>query len=305
MNKEKKIIFWGTPEFSLPSLKTLHNLNLIKLVITQPDKKGGRNRKLITSPVKEYSLDNNIKLLQPYKLDSSFLRELEQYLPATFVIIAYGKIIPQEVLNLSELQSINIHPSELPELRGPSPIQTALLKGFNTTAVSLMQIDEKMDHGPILEQIKVDILKEDNYISLSNRLSKVSSELLQNSILKYLNNELKGKEQNHDKATFCKMIKKEDGDIDWNNTAESINNIIRGLNPWPSTYTKIKEIDLKILKVNISEKELKPKEILIDKDKLYIGTSTKALEILEVQVSGKRKTKVKEFLMGYSKKLLI
>ena len=189
MNKEKKIIFWGTPEFSLPSLKTLHNLNLIKLVITQPDKKGGRNRKLITSPVKEYSLDNNIKLLQPYKLDSSFLRELEQYLPATFVIIAYGKIIPQEVLNLSELQSINIHPSELPELRGPSPIQTALLKGF---------IDRALTTGFAVKYIKgkpVGLLKNKSArIIITMDASPFLSQLLfgnpgikiiKNSILKY------------------------------------------------------------------------------------------------------------------------
>lgn len=301
---DKKIIFWGTPDFSIPSLKILDELNLIKLVITQPDKKGGRNKKLLTSPVKDYAIEHNLNLLQPNKLDSNFIKELNIYLPATFIVIAYGKIIPQEVLNLSELNTINIHPSKLPILRGPSPIQTALLKGFNTTSVSLMQIDEKMDHGPIIEQIEVDIDKEDNYITLSNKLSKISGEIIEKSIIDYLNNKLESKKQDHNKATFCEMIKKEDGNIDWSNNAESINNQIRAFSPWPSTYTTINDLDLKILKVNISNIKLKNKEVLIEKDKLYIGTGTKALEILEVQVSGKKKMDVKEFLRGYNKKLL-
>jgi len=301
---DKKIIFWGTPDFSIPSIKVLHDLDLIKLVITQPDKKGGRNKKLLTSPVKDYALEHNLELIQPDKLDSNFIKELNNYIPATFVVMAYGKIIPQEVLDLSELNTINIHPSKLPILRGPSPIQTALLRGFDNTAVSLMQIDEKMDHGPIIEQIEVDINKEDNYITLSDKLSKISGEIIEKSIIKYLNNELKSNEQDHNKATFCKMIKKEDGNIDWSNNAEDINNKIRALNPWPSTYTTINDLDLKILKVNISDIELKSKEVLIKDNKLYIGTNTKALEILEIQVSGKRKMEVKEFLRGYDKKLL-
>ena len=300
----KKVIFWGTPQFSLPSLKVLYKLDLINVLITQPDKKGGRNNKLLTYPLKDYALKHNLPLLQPYKLDFNFSKELEKYLPAIFIIVAYGQLIPQEILDLSELQSLNIHPSQLPILRGPSPIQTALLKGFDTTAVSLMQIDEKMDHGPILEQREVIIDQEDNYLSLSEKLSIIGSQLLADNITKYLKKELKGKEQDHSKATFCKLIKKKDGKIDWSNSAQDINNQIRALNPWPSTFTTIKDLYLKILKVNIVDKELKEKEILIEDNKLYIGTGTQALEILELQVAGKRKIATKEFLRGYSKKLL-
>ncbi len=300
----KKVIFWGTPEFSLPSLKVLHKLNLINLVITQADKKGGRNNKLLTSPIKDYSLKNDLPFLQPLKLDSTFIQEVKNYLPATFIIVAYGQIIPQEILNLSELQSLNIHPSKLPILRGPSPIQTALLKGFNRTAVSLMQIDEKMDHGPIIEQREAIIDEEDNYISLSKKLSIVGAKLLEDNIKDYLNNKLKSQEQDHSQATFCKLIKKEDGQIDWSNTAQNINNQIRALYPWPSTFTTIKDLDLKIIKVKISNKELKEKEILIEDNKLYIGTNTQALEILELQVTGKKITVAQEFLRGYSNKLI-
>ena len=299
----KKIIFWGTPEFSLPSLKILYKLDLIKIIITQPDKLGGRNKKLIISPIKDYALKHNLNLLQPDKLDDNFIKELKKYLPATFVVIAYGKIIPKKILDLSELQTINIHPSNLPLLRGPSPIQTALFKGFNTTAVSLMQIDDKMDHGAILEHIKVNIDKKDNYISLNNKLSKIGAKLLKNNILNYLNNKLKSKKQDHSKATFCKMIKKEDGNINWNNNAEKIYNQVRAFNPWPSTFTKINNLDIKILKVALSNKELKFSKILIEKDKLYIGTNTRALEILKVQIPGKKIIEVKDFLKGYKDRL--
>jgi len=300
----KKVIFWGTPQFSLPSLKVLYKLDLINVLITQVDKKGGRNNKLLTSPLKDYAFKHYLPLLQPHKLDSNFSKELEKYLPATFIIVAYGQLIPPEILDLSELQSLNIHPSQLPILRGPSPIQTAILKGFHTTAVSLMQIDEKMDHGPILEQREVIIDQEDNYLSLSDKLSIIGSQLLADNIIKYLKKELKGKEQDHSQATFCKLIKKKDGKIDWSNTAQDINNQIRALNPWPSTFTTIKNLELKILKVKIVDKELKEKEILTEDNKLYIGTGTQSLEILELQVAGKRKIATKEFLRGYSKKLL-
>ena len=167
-----------------------------------------------------------------------------------------------------------------------------------------MQIDEKMDHGPIIEQREAIIDEEDNYISLSKKLSIVGAKLLEDNIKDYLNNKLKSQEQDHSQATFCKLIKKEDGQIDWSNTAQNINNQIRALYPWPSTFTTIKDLDLKIIKVKISNKELKEKEILIEDNKLYIGTNTQALEILELQVTGKKITVAQEFLRGYSNKLI-
>ncbi len=244
-----------------------------------------------------------MKVFEPVKLDSTFIKELKKYLPATFLVVAYGKIIPQEILDLSELQSINIHPSKLPILRGPSPIQTALLRGFDTTAVSLIQIDEKMDHGPILSQIEAKISPDDDYDTLSGRLSEMSANLLEKTIFDYLNSNIKGLTQNDKKATFSKMINKKDGLVDWLKSADEIQNKVRAYSLWPSAYTKLKDIDFKIIESKIADVDLSPGEIQLENDKLIIGTGEKALEIIKIQPSGKKPMSTTDFVRGYQNKL--
>lgn len=299
----KKIIFWGSPQFALPSLKVCHALGLLNLVITKPDKPAGRGNTPLPTPIKEYALQNNIDFLQPESLDKEFMASLEKYLPATFLVIAYGKIIPQEVLDLSELRAINIHPSKLPILRGPSPIQTAILRGFENTAVSLMQLDEKMDHGPILGQIEVKIDPEDDYISLSNKLSDISASLIQHNLLSYLNNEIDPQIQDDNQATFSHMIKKEDGEIDWNKSAKELHHQIKAFVVWPSSFTDLGNIRVKINKARVVDQSLSPGQIFSDNKKLIIGTADKALEILELQPSGKKNMTASDFLLGYQNKL--
>ncbi|MBT4849735.1 methionyl-tRNA formyltransferase [Candidatus Parcubacteria bacterium] len=300
---KSKLIFWGTPLFAVPSLKSLHDLALVSAVISQPDRPAGRGKKLVSSPVKEYAKQNNIDVLEPSHLDEAFVLELKKYLPATFVVVAYGKIIPQDVLDLSELLALNIHPSALPILRGPSPIQTAILKGFETTAVSLMQLDKKMDHGPILGQIEAKIEPNEDYIELSERLSSIGADLLTNKIRDYLDGKLTPQVQDDSQATFCKMIKKEDGKIDWQDTAINIHNKVRAYRAWPSAFTTIKDIDIKIIKTKIVDKNLQPAEIFIEKDEFIIGTGDKSLQVLELQPSGKKIMTASEFLRGYQNKL--
>jgi len=293
------IIFWGTPDFAVPSLKSLYDLGLVSAVVTQPDKAAGRGKKLVASPVKDFCLQNNIDILEPIKLDQAFIDELKKYLPATYVVVAYGKIIPQSVLDLSELPALNIHPSLLPELRGPSPIQTALLRGFKNTGVSLMQLDEKMDHGPILSQIEAKIESTDDYIYLSERLSQLGAKLLTDNIKKYLDGKFTPLTQDDSRATFCQMIDKADGQIDWTKSAQEINNMIRAFNPWPSAYAKIGQLDLKFFRAKLVDKNLAPGEVSVEKENLYIGTGKKSLEILELQPAGKKKMKTAEFIRGY------
>lgn len=300
---ENKIIFWGSPLFALPSLKKLASLNLIKAVVTQPDRPVGRSKQPVATPIKIFAQENNIDVLEPEKLDDAFIEEIKKYLPATFLVVAYGKIIPKEILDLSDLQTINIHPSKLPELRGPSPIQTALLKGFDTTAVSLIQIDARMDHGPILSQIEAKIEPNDDYSSLSNRLADVSADLLEKSIIDYLNNELKGQAQDDSQATFCQMIKKEDGKINWSNPASEINNMVRAYSVWPSAFGELNNIQFKILESKVVDEDLKPQEILIDNNRLIVGTSNKSLEIKKIQPSGKKPMSAVDFVRGYKNKL--
>jgi methionyl-tRNA formyltransferase len=299
----KKVIFWGTPEFSLASLEALVKLDLVKAVVTQSDKPAGRGQKINISPIKKYASEHNIFVLQSDNLDEVFVNEIKQFLPATFVIVAYGKIIPQEILDLSELPALNIHPSKLPILRGPSPIQTALLKGFETTAVSLMQLDAKMDHGPILGQIETKISAEDDYVSLSAKLSEIGGQLLFKNISLYLNGELQAIAQDDEQATICKLIKKEAGIINWQDMAEKIVNQVRAFVVWPKSVTTLKNIEVKIEKVKVSDFTLRPQEIKIIDDKLFVGTATEALEILQLQPANKKSMSSAEFLRGYQNKL--
>ena len=299
----KKIIFWGTPLFALPSLKVLHDLGLVSAVVTQADKPAGRGKQLVSSPVKEFTLQNNIDILEPLKLDEAFINDLQKYLPATFVVVAYGKIIPQEILDLSELESLNIHPSMLPILRGPSPIQTAILRGFDSTGVSLMQLDKKMDHGPILSQIKAKISSNEDYFALSERLAEVGAELLEKNIIAYLDDKIKPQAQDDSQATFCKMIAKSDGQIDWQKSAQDIHNQVRAYVDWPGSFVKLNNLDLKILATKISEQDLGPGKILIENNKLFIGCGNKSLEILRIQPAGKKIMTADEFIRGYQNKL--
>jgi len=302
-NKKNKIIFWGTPEFAVPSLDILNKFDLVSAVVTQPDRPAGRGKKILVSPVKIYAEKNNINILNPEEMDEIFVKDLKKYLPATFVVVAYGKIIPQNVLDLSELQAINVHPSMLPILRGPSPIQSALLVGFEQTGVSLMQLDKKMDHGPILSQIEAKIEPNDDYISLSKRLAELGAQILQKNILDYLDNKIRPLAQNDDLATFCKMIKKEDGRIDWAKPALDIHNQVRAFRLWPGAYSKLDNLDIKILKTEVIADNLLAGQIKYDKHSIIVGTTDKALKILELQPAGKKIMSSEEFIRGYQRYL--
>jgi methionyl-tRNA formyltransferase len=303
MLSASKIIFWGTPEFAVPSLDTLNKLDLVSLVITQPDRRAGRGKKLSTSPVKDYASQNNIDILDPDNLDIDFAKQLQKYLPATFVVVAYGKIIPQEILDLSELTAINIHPSMLPILRGPSPIQSALLAGFGSTGVSLMQLDKKMDHGPILSQIEVKIEPNIDYIELAEQLSLIGANILSKNINNYLDNKITPLPQDDDKATLCKMIDKQAGKIDWTKSALEIHNQVRAFRLWPGAFTKLDNLDIKILQTEIVSENLEPGQIKFDKHNIIVGTDDKSLKILELQPAGKKIMQADEFIRGYSKYL--
>ena len=299
----KKIIFWGSPLFSLPSLQALADIGIVAAVVTQADKPAGRNLKPQSSAVKTWAQAQGIKVLDPLKLDENFILELKKLLPATFVIVAYGRIIKDQVLALSELPAINIHPSLLPILRGPSPIQTAILAGMKETGVSLMQLDAQMDHGPILAQVAVNITDNDDYFSLSERLAKIGADLLKENISDYLAAKIEAKAQDDTKATICKLINKEDGLITWQEESFDILNKIRAFKLWPGTYTKIANLDLIINEARITNIKLKPAEILIQNNQLFIGTQDLALEITKLKPANKKLMSAPEFIRGYQNKL--
>ena len=239
-----KIVFFGTSDFTVPALKSLLNFGYhIAAVVTQPEKPAGRLRVTMPSPIKKLALENNIPTLEPHNLknDEEFFKNFKHLKPDICIVASYGKIIPSRYLDVPKYGFINIHPSLLPKYRGPSPIQTAILNGDTETGVSIMLIDEQMDHGKIVSSIKYQVLRDKNYKETEEELSKIGAELLIDTLPKYISGDIKPQEQNHSQATFTKMFNREDGRIDWGKPAEEIYNRIRALNPEPGTWTLLRQ----------------------------------------------------------------
>jgi len=295
----------GTPDFSVPILNALiENYNVIA-VVTQPDKKVGRKQVLTSSPIKKIALVNKIEVLQPEKIsgNAEFIRRVKDLNSDLIVIAAYGLILPKEILNIPKFGVINIHASLLSKYRGASPIQSAILNGDKETGVTIMLINEKMDKGDILMQETITITDNDNFGSLHDKLSALGTKLLIETLPKWLNKEIKPQKQDESQATYCKLITKEDGKIDWHKSAFEIERQIRALNPWPGTRTNWGDKKLKLLKVKLLNVKNKYEigEVYKINDGLAVACKEDALEILELQLESKKPMTAKEFLNGYPK----
>lgn len=304
-----KIIFFGTPEFACEFLAELYADEDISVlgVVTQPDKPVGRNKVLTAPPVKNFAVDNGLPVFQPEKLkDQNFLSKIKGLDADAFVIVAYGKIVPDAILEIPKLGNINVHPSKLPKYRGPSPMQAAIGAGDNETAVSIMLIDDKMDHGPILAQETIKIEKSETPESLQKKVVRVGAPLLIDSIKKFSAGKIKPREQVDDKATFCKLLNKEDGKINWTEPAEVIERKARAYTPWPGVWTEWENKVLKIHKLaspNHSKnggEPLEPGQASIIEKRLFIGTGSDPIEVVELQLEGKQKTSAKSFIQGHA-----
>ena len=296
------IVFFGTPEFSINTLKELISAHFnIIAVVTQPASAKHRSNKLIPSPVEEFANSLNIKIFSQAKIDDYLIDSLATLKPNLFVVVAYGNILPKKLLALPELGTINLHPSLLPKYRGPSPVQTALLEDETQTGVSIMFLDEKIDHGPILGQIVLPISNMDNAMTLNKRLFDQGAIFLKNTLLEYLQGAKTAIPQEHNNATFTKLIKKQDGLIDWSKPAELINRQIRAYQPWPGAYSVSQNKIYKFFSSNVIEGcDLQPGEVYIKKpDVLIVGTGNKNLQILELQVAGGKRFDSKTFLQGF------
>ncbi len=251
-----KFVFFGTTEFSVKVLEILHQNNFIpELIITTPDKPKGRGLKLQHNPVKIWAEKNNIKVIQPEKLEIRNLKlEIGKKNINFNIIAAYGKILPKEIINTPTL---NVHPSLLPKLRGPSPIQSFILSGEEKTGVTIMLTDEQIDHGAILAQRELEVSNL-YYKDLEEKLAELGGNLLIETIPKFINGEIKPQEQNHAEATFTKKITKQDGEINLEKDApEIIERKVRALTPWPGAYTIIDNKRLLILEAKIKDGQLK------------------------------------------------
>lgn len=300
------IIFFGTPKLSVYTLKELFEKDFdIKAVVTKPDKPCGRNRKPQYPPVKIFALRKGITVFQPLTLrDATFQDSIRDLNPDFFVVIAFGKILPGKLLRVPNKDSLNIHFSILPKYRGASPVATAILQGEKETGVSIIQVAKKLDCGDIFYIVKDTISNDENTCDVEDKLIKTGTDAL----IKVINNYDKFSEvrikQNDNNASFAPILKKEDGKINWTESAELISRKIRAFNPWPCAHTKFKERYIKLIKSEVSEKtysDSEPGTIVdfIPKHSFVISCGTGALLIKELQPANKQKMTALDFINGY------
>lgn len=291
----------GTPGFAIPTLRALiESDNDVVAVVTKPDTPKGRGRRVIPPPVKILTIDYNITVLQPEKIKTDeFYSELKKYQPDMICVAAYGKILPKNILDLPPYGCINVHASLLPKYRGAAPINWAIVRGEKITGITTMMMDEGMDTGDILLQKEVKIEAEDDAESLSEKLSIVGAELLIETVSLQKQGSLPRIPQDHSKATYAPMLKKEDGIIDWRTSSEEIKNLIRGTLPWPGAHTTIDGKNLKLYKAEVSHDIGKPGEVMLSESGiLRVATGDGSIDITEIQMEGGKRLPVGPFLMG-------
>src|SRR3990172_12601865 len=298
-----KIIFMGTPDFSIPSLKALfESKHEVIAVVTAPDKKRGRGRKISYTPVKQFALENNLPVLQPEKLKNNqeFVEQLKGFNAELYVVVAF-KILPVEVFAIPPNGSFNLHASLLPKFRGAAPIQWALINGETETGLTTFKLAEMVDTGNIYIQEKVEIFREDNLGTLHDRLSEIGAELVLRTVNLIEADKFELIKQDDSLASPAPKITKEVALIDWNKPANTIHNLIRGLSAIPGAYFIFKDKVIKVYRSEVIEKDdLKPFEIHQTKTEPIIGCSYNALRILELQQEGKKRMGIEEFLRGFS-----
>ena len=289
----------GTPIFAVPILKSLYqNGYPLSVVYTQPPQKSQRGQKINKSLIQSLSETLNIEFRTPLSLKNNkeeyeYLKKLDADLG---IVVAYGQIIPNEILNLTKKGFINIHASLLPKWRGAAPIQRSIINLDKQTGITIMKINNKLDSGPICNSYKIDISNNENAEIISNKLSLLGAEKILDNIDKILDDEIEFKEQNHADATYANKIEKSEGKIDWNSKAENIIGKINGLYPSPGAWFIYKGERFKILKAEISEGKGKPGIILDEYFK--VACNNKSIKILEIQRQGKRPQKINEFMLG-------
>lgn len=299
-----KIIFMGSDPFALPSLNAIAQANFsILSVVAQPDKPAGRGHKLTSPPTILLAKELGLTTFQPPSLKNpQIIHQFSEMKPDIIVVVAYGKFLPKGLIDLPKSGTVNVHPSLLPKYRGPAPINWAIINGDHMTGVSTMFLSEKMDAGDILLQENVDISDTDTAETLSEKCAKLGAELLIETLCQLRDHHLVAHPQHHDKVTLAPILKKEDGHIDWRLPAKQLRNRIRGLQPWPGSFTYLNGKLLKIFSA-IVEPEMpgdKPGTITaIDGDAIIVATGHGHLALTELQLEGKSRMGVADFLKGH------
>jgi len=293
------IIFMGTPTFSVPILKSLHNSNYkIQAVYTQPPKKKSRGQNIEKSPVHLESEKLNIVVRHPNKLDNNVDFNFIKSSGVKYIIVAaYGQIIPEKILNIPNIIFLNIHASLLPRWRGAAPIQRSIIEMDETTGVSIMKIVPKLDAGPYMLQESIKIEKKETFTLLSEKLSKIGSKLILNSLERLKNKTANFLDQDESKVTYAKKIDKKESEINWNVQAKNLIAKVNGLNPYPGAWFKHLKTRIKIIEAIAVDKKGGIGEVL--DNELTIGCKDGAIKILLIQKEGKKTLQAKNFLTGY------
>lgn len=305
-----KVIFMGTPNFSVKVLKDLHEVYPVSLVVTQPDKQVGRKKVLTCSPVKNAAQQLNIEVFQPVKIRTNFDRILEEK-PDIIITAAYGQIIPKEILDYPKFGCINVHGSLLPLLRGGAPIQRAIKRLHNTTGITIMYMAQKMDSGDIITQRSIPILKDDTSGILFEKLSIIGSDLLLEVLPTIINGTNTRTPQKDHLVTYAYNLKRTEEIINWNSSCREISAHVRAFSPTPTVYTTIDDKQLKILKVGYKiglSSLIKDQEngtiVLIEKEYIGVKVVNGLILISEVQLSGKKRQDIKTFMNGAGRNLI-
>jgi len=295
----------GTPDFAVPTLQKLAEKHEVIASYTQPDRPKGRGKQLQPPPVKTMSEKLGIPVYQPRSIkEEDVLEQLQSMSPEAIIVVAYGQILPEEILHLPPYGCINVHASLLPKYRGAAPIHWAVINGEKETGVTTMLMDKGLDTGDILLQKKINISIEDTVGTVHDKLASLGAELLIETLEGLQNGIVKPKKQDDNFATYVSMLDRQVEKIDWNSSAEKIFNKVRGLNPWPGAYTTLHGKRLKVWKTEISEKDsvFHPGKILdIIPDKgIEVGTKKGKIIITELQPPGKKRMSASAFLRGYN-----
>lgn len=298
-----RLIFMGTPQYAIPVLDKLVDCGHdIAAVYTQPDRPAGRGRKLTSTPVKIHSTDMGLQTVEIQKISDrdSSMEYLLSFEAEAAIVAAYGIILPSYVIDKFPLGMINLHPSLLPKFRGASPVATAILQGCKETGVTIMKIDEGMDTGPILKQKSVKIISDEKCDALTERLFTTGSNLLVETLDEMQTSGIDPIPQDNSKATLTERLKKQDGEIDWNQSSEQIYRAIKAFHPWPGTFTTFNGKRLKILDANVDDKDQKnsdPGKVQADKS-FRVGTGQGSISLSTIQIEGKLPTNASDFAMN-------
>jgi methionyl-tRNA formyltransferase len=303
MPSDPTVVFMGTPDFAVPTLKALHRSTFdLRMVVTQPDRPKGRGRKLTPPPVKRAAEKMDCRIVQPPDIrESEFCDLLRSLAPDFLVVVAFGQILPRSVLDIPRYGPINVHGSILPKYRGPAPIQWALIRGERVTGVTTILMDHGVDTGDMLLTAETPIRVEDTAATLHDRLADIGADVLVKTLLGLVDGSIRPRAQNHAHATYAPMLTKENGHIDWTKSAQEIDALIRAMTPWPGAYCRYENHRLKIHKAKAIQDtacEAPGTVVAGYPDELRIATAEGILLIQEIQSASGKRLSIQDFLHG-------